>query len=295
MKSYFIWGMGLLGTSLALDLRKMGHAVGGAVRSSKNREVLARLSFENIFLNTQKKEISQYIQQCDGVIIGTPVEAIPGILDFLAAAKVTAWVTDMASTKSFIMQESIRSMRPLKFIGSHPMAGSDLSGPEHAIEKLFSKATIYVTPAAELSEMFPEGDYRKAETAVMEFWNSLGGFPYLVDYRDHDKWAAYLSHGLHLVACMVSHLLKDIPEVFQVPSNPAGGSFRDITRVAGANPSLWNGIITSNQKEVTDYLKNISTLAGVWHQKMTSEELSIEKIFMEANDIRERIIKTEEK
>ena len=291
MKYYFIWGMGLLGASLAIDLKNKGHGVAGCVRSKKNADYLKEQGIADVFTVDDVDGIASALKRSDGVIIGTPVDKIPEILDFLANVQFSNWVTDMASTKAEIMRHAIHREKKLLFVGSHPMAGSDLAGPQNGRPNLFAGATIYITAAKELEEEFGSETYEPAVAEISRFWSDLNANTYMVDYADHDKWAAYLSHGLHLVACMVSHLLEDIPEVFKVPFNPAGGSFRDITRVAGSNPALWDGIIRSNSDEVKNYLQSLQNLVCQWNEKMQNNELDIENIFKDAAEIRNRIIK----
>jgi len=282
----------LLGTSLAIDLKNLNHRVTGCVRSQKNLEILNSLPFDGVCLN-QDKQLEIYLAQADGIIIGTPVEHIPEILQKIAQVKLKreAWVTDMASTKSDLMNWVEANTPNLSFIGSHPMAGSDFAGPQNAFAQLFENATIYVTKSQKMEQTIGEEKYQSDLQQIIKFWRDVHGKPFEISYQQHDKWAAYLSHGLHLVSCMVSHLLKDIPEVFGMQSVPAGGSFRDITRVAGSNPQLWDGIISSNRKEVLGYLKQLENLTRDWRIAFEDGTMSVNKIFSEAADIRKKIMK----
>ena len=256
-KNYVIWGMGLLGTSLALDLKKLGCKVSGIEKSRDYIQILEKSGFEKIYHVSDNFE--ECLMICDGIIIGTPVDQVFQILEQLSTLNLpeNIWITDMASTKSELMEKVNRCDKKINFIGSHPMAGSDLNGPAHARTDLFSGATIYVTASMQGAGGTSAEKNREMTQQVYDFWKSLGAHPYEISSEIHDKWAAYLSHGLHLVSCMVSCLLNDIPEVLEMSNPPAGGSFRDITRVAGSNPDLWAGIINSNSKEVTAYLESL--------------------------------------
>ena len=295
MKRYFIWGMGLLGASLGLDLKRQGHYVSGCVRSDKNKEVLNDGRFDAIF-TTSEESMWDDIVKSDGLIIGTPIEQIFPILEQCYAKGVSTetWITDMASTKSDLMNWVDAFPNPINFVGSHPMAGSDLNGPEHAHENLFQKATIYITPSLTQKEALGPEKYEKTVEDVRKFWESIESIPYIISHKAHDKWAAYLSHGLHLVSCMVSHLLDDIPEVLEMPTPPAAGSFRDITRVAGSNPALWDGIIGSNSTEVTNYLESLENLVRKWRLELIEGKLPIQDIFKKSADIRCTMIKKDE-
>ncbi|MDH4261986.1 MAG: prephenate dehydrogenase/arogenate dehydrogenase family protein [Spirochaetia bacterium] len=298
MKKYIIWGMGLLGTSLALELKKKGADVVGIEKSMENIEILRKLNFDKIH-QADDETFFEEIGNCNGIIIGTPVDQVYSILEKLSVSKIpqTCWITDMASTKNELMYKFTTSQNAmisrLNFIGSHPMAGSDLSGPAHARHDLFSGATIYITPPESNSEKNMNGVKETSNSIqqVMEFWKNVGAQPFVISSEVHDKWAAYLSHGLHLVSCMVSHMLENIPEVYNLKIPPAAGSFRDITRVAGSNPKLWDGIINSNAKEVTKYLDSLEKLIHDWKLLLAEKKLPVEDIFKKSAVIRAAIIK----
>ena len=300
MKKYVVWGMGLLGTSLALDLKKKGYYVAGIEKSPENLEILKNYDFNKLY-QSDDELLSEEIKNCDGIIVGTPVDQVYPILEKISNMAIpdSTWITDMASTKADLMKkihdsENI-SVANLNFIGSHPMAGSDMSGPQHAREGLFSGATIYITPPQINKSRQTGSDKSIKKFQVMDFWKGVGACPYEISSEIHDKWAAYLSHGLHLVSCMVSHLLDNIPEVYDLEIPPAGGSFRDITRVAGSNPKLWDGIINSNAEEVTLYLESLEKLIHDWKILLAEKKLPIESIFRKSAMIRSAIIKNNTK
>jgi len=291
MNSYVIWGMGLLGTSLALDLKKLGCKVAGIEKSREYIEVLQKYKFDKIYHTSD--DFQESLRSCDGIIIATPVDAVYEILEQIAGASLpeNTWITDMASTKGELMKKASHCSKNMHFVGSHPMTGSDLNGPAHARMDLFAGATIYVTPLPQPQNDMGNLSDRILTENVCKFWKSLGAHPYEISSEIHDKWAAYLSHGLHLVSCMVSCLLNDIPEVLEMSHPPAGGSFRDITRVAGSNPELWSGIINSNSKEVTAYLESMERLIGDWKRQLQEKNLPVKEIFMKSARIRSAIVK----
>ena len=300
MERYVIWGMGLLGTSLALDLKKKGAQIIGIEKSLEYIEILKKYGFDNI-LHTDDPSLITELGKCQGIIIGTPIDQVFPILEQIFSYNLpeSIWITDMASTKGELMckvnaYKKVHQHK-VQFIGSHPMAGSDLSGPAHARGDLFVNATIYVTPVPWDSSQGSFSDYtlneNPVQSNVMEFWRKVGARPFEISSQIHDKWAAYLSHGLHLVSCMVSYLLDDISEVYNLESSPAGGSFRDITRVAGSNPKLWDGIINSNSSEVTLYLESLEKLIHEWKVLLSEKKLPVENIFMKSAQIRSAIIK----
>lgn len=291
MKSYVIWGMGLLGASLGLDLKKRGHSVIGIEKSQQYIDILNNYGFTKIY--HVDDPFMDELRNCHGIILGTPVDQVYQILESLASAKLpdSVWITDMASTKSQLMDKVNQCDKKINFIGSHPMAGSDLNGPAHARPDLFSNATIFVTPATPKDGKNLSDSYPQLVNDLKNFWQETGAFPYEIASEVHDKWAAYLSHGLHLVSCMVSCLLDDIPEVYSMEHPPAGGSFRDITRVAGSNPELWEGIINSNSGEIAHYLDSLEKLTRDWKDRLKEKKLPIKEIFTASAKIRSNIMK----
>lgn len=284
MKKYAIWGMGLLGTSLALDLKKSGHAILCIVRSEKHFELLKGMGFLDL-ITQDDDNLPAQLASCDGIVFGTPIEAIYPILEDIYKYQLpkSVWITDMASTKSELMKWVEEKGYDSFFIGSHPMAGSDQSGPANGRLNLFQGATIYITAGKSTESGLVQ--------EMREFWAHVGGIPVEVSYLDHDTWAAYLSHGLHVISCLVSLLLRDIPEALELSSNPAGGSFRDISRVAGSNPSLWDGIIHSNKDEVLRYLERFEELLGNSRRALASGEITVKQLFEEAGEMRMRVVK----
>lgn len=278
--------MGLLGASLAKELDDKYTVFG----CDNNPEHIDYLQSSFRVTETQSDIFYQYLLKADIVVIATPVETAYSIFNDLkqfsekGLIKENLIVTDLASTKGDLMNYYNNNTFPFLYAGSHPMAGSDLSGPHHSKKDMFNGATIYISPPAQESI---------AVDVIFRLWEKIGARPYIVPHDEHDRWGAYLSHGLHLVSCMVSHLIDDIPSVYNVPSNAAGGSFRDITRVAGSNPQLWDGIIQSNKKEVLHYLKALKNLTEEWTQKLEQSEISVQEIFERAASIREKVIKNE--
>lgn len=286
IKNILIWGMGLLGTSLASTLKEKFSVYG----CDNNIDHVKYLKEKFSVTEIKSDLFFEFLKNADLVIIATPVEAAFSVMDYIndlyekKSIRKDLIVTDLASTKADLMDYYNNNSFYFRYAGSHPMAGSDLSGPRNAREDMFQNATIYITP--------PDGDSEIVEI-IRDFWKQIGARPFVISHKIHDKWGAYLSHGLHLVSCMVSHLVDDISDVYNVPSNAAGGSFKDITRVAGSNPILWDGIIKSNKKEVLHYLNALKNLTEDWIQKLENSEISIREIFEHASKIREKVIKNE--
>ncbi len=283
MKQVFIWGMGLLGTSIAYDLKNSGYRVSGCVRSQNNLEFLQSVGLADIVIAEPSPQLLQLLEEADLILLAVPVSATREVFSVLKTSnlKVDVIITDMGSTKAEVMRLAADEFAELRFAGSHPMAGSELSGPQHARAGLFEGVTVYVTP----------GHYADVNRAVLSFWHELGCRVIELDALKHDRQLAYLSHGLHLLSCAAVHMIKDIPEVIDCDYSPAAGSFRDISRVSASNPSLWKSIIDSNKTQIAAYLERLEQLIAQWKRQLREDTLDIEKIFLEAGELRRRILK----
>jgi prephenate dehydrogenase len=141
---------------------------------------------------------------------------------------------------------SVRRPLRTRFIGGHPVCGSEAHGPEHASGELFRGATWFLTPVTETN---PER-YR----SLHGFVASLGAFPVAVDPRAHDRLVALTSHLPHALANLLLNHAGSVRIDGHEPLAAAGGSLRDMTRVAGANPRIWVDIFLDNATELRSAL-----------------------------------------
>jgi prephenate dehydrogenase len=176
----------------------------------------------------------------DVALVAVPVDHLEEHVAIACAACDGAVVTDVGSTKRALVAAAPRE----RYIGGHPLAGAEVAGVEHARADLFESATWYLTPRSDSEGILLERLHR--------FVAGLGAVPTIIAPDDHDRLMAAFSHVPHVVAnalvAQASRALGDeaIPVV--------GPSFRDATRVAGANPPLWAGIYASNRDAVLDQL-----------------------------------------
>jgi prephenate dehydrogenase len=161
------------------------------------------------------------------------------------AASSHALLTDVGSTKAGIVKaaETLGASRPLSFVGSHPMAGSNLSGFSVARADLFSGATVILTPT----------DRTAAEPIkrVTEFWEAMGGRVTVMDPATHDRAVAAISHLPHLVVdALVAAVVDMDPRFLEV----AARGFKDTTRIAASDPAVWREIFQQNREALREAL-----------------------------------------
>ena len=209
------------------------------------------------------------VRGTDLVVLAAPISRITSLIQDLAPTD--ALITDAASTKMKIVREA--EARRLRFVGGHPMAGSQLSGVTNARKDLFRGARYFLTPT---SRTDPE-DYRKVAQFVRQ---DLGAVPTAVDPEKHDLLVAALSHLPHLMAVALLKVASDIsPEALTF----AGPSFRDLTRVGASNPTLWSDILAENAPALGEAL---GAFAGAMAQfgSEISNRKSIEDRFRAARE-----------
>jgi prephenate dehydrogenase len=180
------------------------------------------------------------VDGADIVCVAVPVAQAPVVVSsVLSAANERCTVTDVGSTKASVCAAAARAPR---FVGGHPVCGSEASGAAHASAELFDGATWFLTPLAETDP----GSYRHVHAFVLE----LGATPVAIDSGAHDRLVALTSHLPHALANLVVNQAGAASIEGHDPLAAAGGSLRDVSRVAGANPQIWVDIFLDNRDEL---------------------------------------------
>jgi prephenate dehydrogenase len=233
-----IVGVGLLGGSVAKAARARGIAseIVGVGRDTGRLDAARR----DGVLDVATTDLAAGVRDADVVVLAAPVLTILTLLDAVATVSgPDTIVTDVGSTKAAIVAAAGRPGRdrPLRFVGSHPMAGSEQSGYAHARVDLFDGATVIVTPA-ETSEP-------AAVKTITALWEALGaGRVLTLDPDAHDRAVAAISHLPHLAAfALVDAVERFEPGAFDV----AARGFRDTTRIAASDPTMWEEIFLANR------------------------------------------------
>jgi prephenate dehydrogenase len=219
-----IVGVGLIGGSVGLAAGASGWDVVGV----DSPDVLARAAQSGVI---DRASTLKEVRETDLVVLAAPISKVTDLVGDLTPTD--ALITDVASAKGSIVRRA--EDLGLRFVGGHPMAGSQLSGVANASPNLFEGARYFLTPTDRTD---PE-DYREVSGFVRE----LGAVPTAVDPEKHDLLMAALSHLPHLMAAALLKVASDIsPEALSF----AGPSFRDLTRVGASNPELWSDILAEN-------------------------------------------------
>lgn len=248
-----IVGVGLLGGSIGLGLRARGFCglrIGVGRRQSSLDKAVACDAVDEV-----TTDVAEGVAGADLVILCTPIGRFEPLLAAMKGALGDGtYVTDVASTKAEVVRLCDRLLpKSVRFVGSHPMAGSEKAGVEFARADLFENALCLVTPGART----PEATVRW----TCRFWELLGSRTRSLSPREHDDLLARVSHLPHAVATALVNLslAKEAIEV-------AGPGFADTTRIASGDPAMWTDIFMTNRRgmmrAIDQAIKELTRLRG---------------------------------
>src|SRR5688500_1030481 len=256
-----IIGVGLIGGSVGLAAGDSGWEVVGVDAP----QVLENAAQSGAI---HRAATLKEVREADLVVLAAPISKVTDLVGDLTPTN--ALVTDVASAKSAIVRRA--EDLKLRFVGGHPMAGSQLSGVANASSNLFKGARYFLTPTGRTDLE----DYRE----VAGFVRELGAVPTAVAPEKHDLLMAALSHLPHLMAAALLKVASDIsPEALSF----AGPSFRDLTRVGASNPSLWSDILAENAPALGEALGAFAGAMAQLGSEISNRE-SIERRFREARE-----------
>jgi prephenate dehydrogenase len=236
-----ILGTGLIGASIGLAAKRAGVA---SVAGYDEDAAMLATAVERGAVDDPAPSLAVALEAAELAVVAVPVAQLAGEVGaVLAAAPESCTVTDVGSTKQAVCETARGSAR---FVGGHPVCGSEARGADHANPDLFDGATWFLTP-------LPETDPSRYRL-VHGFVAGLGATPVAVDPRAHDRLLALTSHLPHALANLLVNQAGATRVDGHEPLAGAGGSLRDMTRVAGANPRIWVDIFLDNAEELRQAL-----------------------------------------
>jgi len=279
LKKLVIFGVGLIGGSVALALKKQANAplcVGVGRNQANLNEAL-----ELHIIDEAATDIAAALQDADMVLIAAPVAQTKSILQSIQPhLNQQTIITDAGSTKTDILAiaRAVLGAQASQFIGGHPIAGAEKSGPSAAMADLYHGKNVVLTPTADNSQ--------ETVNLVRQLWQTCGANVLEMPAEKHDGIFATVSHLPHLLAFA---LVEDIAsrdnadELFEF----AASGFRDFTRIAGSSPEMWRDISFANKaallNEITSYEQALSSLK----QSLANDDTdALQAAFERASDAR---------
>jgi prephenate dehydrogenase len=226
-----VLGTGLIGASVGLAAKRAG--VGVVAAFDPDERTLA-VAAERGAVDRPAGTLEEAVEGASLAVVAAPVSQLPSLVPTVLGGS-DCTVTDVGSTKAAVCAAAAGSSR---FVGGHPMCGSESRGPEHATADLFEGATWFLTPV-------PETD-AASHRLVHGFVSGLGATPVAIEPEAHDRIVALTSHLPHALANVLVNQAGASRVDGHDPLAGAGGSLREMTRVAGANPRIWVDIFLEN-------------------------------------------------
>ncbi len=286
MKSFdhlAIIGLGLLGSSIALSARAAmpGLRITGHDADADTRRIAAQLGLCDAICDTA----SDAVADADLVILCVPVGVMgAAAAQFAAGLRSDAVISDVGSSKASVLKALQEALPGHCIIPAHPVAGTERSGPEAGFASLFHNRWCILTP--------PAGADAAQVARLSAFWQALGAHIELMDAAHHDLVLSVTSHLPHLIAYTIVGTASDLETVTEseVIKYSAGG-FRDFTRIAASDPTMWRDVFLSNREAVLEMLQRFSEdLTALQRAIRVGDGDALFAHFTRTRDIRRSII-----
>mgnify|MGYP001240950076 CR=1 FL=1 len=254
-----IIGLGLLGGSFGLAIRQ-AQAANRVIGIDLNQEIIDR-ACERGAIDEGHLDSVEAVREADLVVLAMPVRTIIDTVSALADCLSEKTILfDLGSTKAAISRKIAALPIAVRYIGGHPMAGSEKFGLDFARADLYTEKIVFLTPTPD--------DELEAINLVIEFWREIGSIPIELNAARHDQVVAYASHMPHLMSALIAKATLGHDEADAHGMACASG-FRDITRVASGNVDMWREITMQNSVAILAALDDCQTELANLRQSIT--------------------------
>jgi prephenate dehydrogenase len=279
-----IFGVGLIGGSLAKDLKRKD-LCGQVVGCSRKRGNLERARELGI-IDAFDLDPAKAVEGADMVVLAVPLGAMAGVMTAMRPGLGSeAVITDVGSAKGSVLEAvtSVFGAVPGNFVPAHPIAGTEHSGVEAAVEGLFEGHRVILTP---VEQTRPEATRR-----VRDMWQAVGAEILEMDPVHHDEVLAATSHLPHMLAYTLVDMLGRMEERVEMFRYAAGG-FRDFTRIASSDPQMWHDICIANRDALTEALDHFQKDLGAAIEAIRAGDgKTIKELFERAKQLRDRYVR----
>ncbi len=284
-KKVCIIGCGLIGSSIARAIKKnkLADKVVSSNRSNSTNKKIIKLNI----VDEASSDTRKIVKGSDLIIIASPLSSYKNVvLKIKSSLKNGAILTDVGSVKKKVVHLIEKNIpNNVSWISSHPIAGTEESGPESGFSELFKNRWCILTPSKKSKN--------KDVKLLKNFWKKLGSVVDVMDANKHDYILAITSHMPHLIAYnIVNTTLKIKNKKDRNIVKYSAGGLRDFTRIAASNPIMWRDIFIQNRENTSKMIdKFIANLKDLKKAIKSKNEKKLEKIFTETKKIRKEIIK----
>lgn len=280
IKHLCVIGVGLIGGSLALALKKAGYVekVTGIGRSLENLQTAQQLAV----IDHYETDYASALADADMVFVSVPIGAMGDVFAQIKThLKPGAIISDGGSAKQQVIDAAREALgsKIKQFVPGHPIAGTEKSGAEAAFDSLYQDRRVILTPLAENS--------RTDIDKVRDMWQAAGAAVDEMEARHHDLVLAGTSHLPHILAFALVDCLNKVEDVDEIFKYAAGG-FRDFTRIASSDPVMWRDICLSNSDAILAMMQNYQQqIDELKHCIEQGDGESILALFKAAKDARD--------
>ena len=279
-----IIGCGLIGSSIARAIRK-NHLSSKIVSSNRSDSVNKKV-IELKIVDDSSSDTKKMAEGSDLIIIATPLSSYEDIISKIKnSLKSGTILTDVGSVKKNVINLIEKDVPAnVSWISSHPIAGTEESGPEAGFSELFKNRWCILTP----SKKAQEKDIKLLET----FWKKIGSKVDIMEAKQHDYILSITSHMPHLIAYNIVNTSLNIQdEKESVIVKYSAGGLRDFTRIAASNPIMWRDIFIQNKKNISKMIdKFIEDLEDLKKAIENEDGKKLEEIFTKTKKIRKEIV-----
>lgn len=276
-------GVGLIGGSLALALKEAGFVgeVVGCGRGKPNLEVALELGI----IDRYERDPKRAVEGADLVFLATPVRTLAEVVaEIVPALKLGAIITDGGSVKAEVLRE-ITPLMPegVHFVAGHPIAGTEKSGAEAAFADLYKGKRCILTPNAQTDTEALEG--------VTAMWQAAGSEVVCMPVEKHDRVLAAISHLPHMVAYSLVNAVGSYDHYEENILEYSAGGFRDFTRIASSDPSMWRDIALTNQTALLEMMEQFENFFAELKEDVRNGDIErLFEFFLRSKELRDAIL-----
>lgn len=273
-------GIGLIGGSMALGLKEKGVAI--KVIGVDSNDVHCKKALE-LGLVDESKTLEEAIGESDLVILATPVNALVNLVTDVLNIVDKQVIMDVGSTKTGVLDAISNHPKRSRFVATHPMWGTEYSGPEAAVKDAFSGKAVVLCNKEESDD--------DAIEMVERIYKEVGMHIVYMNAQDHDVHVAYVSHISHITSFALANTVLEKEREEEAIFELASGGFESTVRLAKSNPAMWVPIFKENRENVLDVLNEHISQLRKFKACLEKENYDyLQELIEDANKIR-RIIK----
>ena len=283
-KKVCIIGCGLIGSSIARAIRKQNLST--KIVSSNRSDSVNKKVIELKIVDDSNSDTKKMADGSDLIIIATPLSSYDNVISKIKdCLKNGTILTDVGSVKENIISLVEKSVpQNVSWISSHPIAGTEESGPESGFSELFKNKWCILTP----SKKAKDKDIKLLKT----FWEKIGSKVDIMEAKQHDYILSITSHIPHLIAYNIVNTTINVQDKKEIDiAKYSAGGLRDFTRIAASNPIMWRDIFIQNKKNTSKMIDNfIENLEDLKKAIEKEDGKKLEEIFIKTKKIRKKII-----